>query len=186
MDGKPFNSASVARLLGIARPTVMSYLRSLEEGGFAFRVPLLGGHGRPLLITRDGKSRVMSVMEPVRALFPGAGLHWWRTARRRRVQLVADTPRGRIGFCVCTRLVPRRRDWLPLSLALNAGVIDRAFLLHSDTAAYIKNRRILCLPLAEFLREPEQWILRRLSLPQARETLRRINRGRLAPAAAPR
>jgi hypothetical protein len=95
------------------------------------------------------------------------------------IPLIADTGAERIGFCFSTTPVPQRRQWLPLLIALERRVIDRAFLLHEDTYAAVEKGAILILPQSAFLRELREWVLHRQTLKEARESAVRINRERL-------
>jgi hypothetical protein len=174
--GRPFNTAAMGRELGVSRPTVVSYLRTLEREGRVTLLPFYGGSRRPLLSTGEAEL----TMRRIRRLFPEARFSWWKTGRVRRVELIADIGTERIGFCFSPFLRPR--DWLPLIRAERQGVISRGYLLHLWDRALSVSSTVQALLRDVFLRDLESWIVCRKAAKDARREMRRIN-ARLADVA---
>jgi hypothetical protein len=191
-DGMTLNTSAIGRKLVISRTTIAAWVGFFANAGLIRLLPFYGEHRRPLLFVRwkplgnESRFRTEDLIAVLQRIFPTCGFYWWKTGRVRTVHLIADLGTERVGFCLCSAVVPQRKDWFPLLLALSRRVIHRAFFLHSDTAAFVKERAVFCLPWGAFLQEPQEWILRRRTAAEAREALRRINRERLARPPAPR
>jgi hypothetical protein len=164
----------------------MSWIRAYEKAGLIRLLPFYGKSRKPCLLVRSEYSEpkmgfgTEQLIERLQAFLPDCRFFWWKTGRVRVLHLVAELPTERIGFCFSTSPVPRHRDWLPLAIALEQGVIHRGFLLHADDGASYRGFSIALLPLRSFLQEPEEWILHRRTWRDGRDALQRINRERLA------
>jgi hypothetical protein len=191
-DGMTLNSAAIGRRLALSRTTAMTWIRAYERAGLLRLLPFYGESRRPLLLLQPGYGEAGSdfgrkeLIEVLRRLLPDCRFFWWKARSVRAVHLVADLSKERVGFCISTSPVPRRQDWLPLTIALKRGVIHRGFLLHAADGAFFKDKAIIALPLGAFLLEPKEWLFHRRSVVSARDAVWRINRERLAAWAAHR
>lgn len=177
LSGVRLNSAEVGRLLGISHPTAFAYLRHLEEVGLVTRVPHYGGGKRPLLIAWEDPSPRASLLRTLQDLRPDCRLHWWECTRARVVSLLADLGNGRVGFCFSSAQRPGRRDWLPLALAINRGVIDRGFLLHAGDRAFKPHGLpVFCLPLHLFTEQLGEWMFAWRAPTESWQAMVRINK----------
>ena len=91
------------------------------------------------------------------------------------IDLIANTGQECIGFCIIRSKAPRRRDWLPLVLARQQGLINRGFLLYQGSQAFSAAQGVLALPIGDFAREIDQWIHHRRRMADAHEPMERIN-----------
>ena len=186
------NSAAIGRRLAVSRKTAMAWTRAYEKAGLIHLLCSPGTRQKPLVLLSpcftDKPTDFVEglVLEAMRGIIPACRFRYWRTGRVRLVPLIADTGAERVGFCLSRTLVPHRRQWLPLLIALRRGVIDRAFLLHADTYAKVGERGVLVLPTSALLSDMRGWILDRRTPPEVRMEMARINRQRLARWSSPR
>jgi hypothetical protein len=187
-DGKMLNSAEIGRRLALSRTTAMAWVRAYEEAGLVRLLPFLGESRRPILLLKPGYGEAGTdfgreeLINVLQTFLPEARFSWWKARRVRTVHLIAELSTQRIGFCIPASPLPGPRDWSPLLIALERGVIHRGFLLHASAEAFFKGRDIVALPLNAFLEEPREWILYRQTRAAAREIVWRINRARFAAA----
>lgn len=173
------NSLEVGWLLGISHPTALAYLHHLEEVGLVTRVPFYGGGKRPLLIAWEDPSPRASLLRALQDLRPDCRLHWWECTRARVVSLLADLGNERVGFCFSSAQRPQRRDWQPLALAINRGVIDRGFLLHAGDRAFKPHGlRIFGLPLHLLMEQLGEWMFTWRAPTESWQAMVRINKAR--------
>jgi DNA-binding transcriptional ArsR family regulator len=173
-NGRHLNATAIARKLDVTRQTVMGWLRELEQDGQVRTLPLYGGHGRPLLYLPDSLYGfcLHAIVRRLSRILPECQFSWWKTGTR-KIDLLASSGELRLGFCLCLRAVPRRKDWLPLLIAHRHGLIERGFLLHEASHAFVAAKGVQGLPTRAFLLEIDQWILCR------GETAEREARGRI-------
>ena len=80
-----------------------------------------------------------------------------------------------IGFCLCERAVIRRKDWLPLRIACQRGVVSRGLLLHGGSGAFALSAGVQALPQGDFLADTESWLFWDVKSSEARKARNRIN-----------
>ena len=159
-NGKPFNTAAISRELDVSRPTVVSYVRSMQKEGLARLLPFYGGGRRPLLVLsrRTPGLWMESIAGKVSQAVPQSRFFWWKTGRCRQVDFIAEMSGERIGFCFLESGMARRKYWIALEKAARRGVINRGFLLSREDRAFMAARIIVGLPIDSFMRELENWI----------------------------
>ena len=184
MDGRPLNTAAIARMIGMSRPSAVSRVLALQSCGRLCLLPRLGENARPLLYLFDGCNagpasfRTFGLEAVSRALYgidPDFQYYWWKTGRIRRIDLLAMGGDKKLGFCFFSSELCPRRQWLPLVIGRERGLIQRGFLLHGGNRAFGLSRSIQALPLREFIREPAEWVCGRQKSRQASEAMMRIN-----------
>ena len=89
----------------------------------------------------------------------------------KRIDLVASSPRETVGFRFVEGLGLRKRDVAPLRLGVQRGIINRGFLIHCGSQAFMTARVVIVLPVQEFLDNMHQWLACG-SFQEARELLR--------------
>jgi len=184
MNGNPLNTALIARQIGVSRPTALSRVLALQRHGLLRLLPHFGGHSRPLIFLRnsygvDSSSFralcVEAVGTTLQLIDAEAQFFWWKTGRVRRIDLLATMQELRIGFCFSAPPLYRRKDWKPLLIGYDRGLIHRGFLLHGGSRAFGLGTALQALPLRKFLEEPREWIFDRLTSRRASEAMRLIN-----------
>ena len=77
-NGKPFNTAAIGRALDVSRPTVVSYVLSLQKQGLARLLPFFGGGRRPLLLLRQGTPGcwIETIAGKISKAVPDSQFHW--------------------------------------------------------------------------------------------------------------
>ncbi len=177
-NGKPLNAAAIGRQFGFSQTTAMAWVKDLAHQGFVRLIPSFEAVRRPLLFLPESflGSCVEAVITTLTDVAPGSRFFWWKTGRVRQIPVLAETGQRRLGFCFCAFRVPQKRDWWPLRLACQRGLIQRGYLLHTGSRAFAVNPSIFGLPFAAFLSEPEDWINHRTTIKEASAVLARINR----------
>ena len=184
MNGKPLNTAWIAQQMGVSRPTALARVLALEKQGVLRLLPRHGGHGRPLLVFSYGYGTGPTsfrefcldlVSRRLLDMDPGFQLSWWKTGRVRLIDLLARNGEHRIGFCFSASQLARRKDWQPLLIGRDRGLIDRGFMLHPGHRAFCLSRALFALPFGEFLRETEEWVFVRRTPREVLPVMRRIN-----------
>jgi hypothetical protein len=184
-NGRPLNTAWVARQLGVSRQTAVSRVRALERKGLVHLLPFYRGSRRPLFYLRDRFGTgldsfrafcIESIINCLQQIIPGSEYYWWKTGRVRQVDLLALVGEQQIGFCFSASQVCRNKDWRPLQIGYCRGLIHRGYLLSRGKRAFVIGEAVHALPLGAFLEEAEEWILRRRTVREARAARDRINR----------
>jgi len=180
LSGRRLNTAGLARLLGVSRPTAVAYLRSLEQIGVVTLIPFWGGRRRPLLVAWEDSSPYASLVRELRVACPDCRLYWWER-RTRRVHLVVDLGNERVGFSLSPAKRLKSRDWMPIALALQRKVIDRGFVLHAGDRV-VRNFKpwIFGLPLGVFFQYSKEWIFTWRDPRESWDAMYRINRAACA------
>ncbi len=184
-SGKPFNTAAISRELEISRPTLVSYVKSLENEGLVRILPSCGKRRRPLLLVglSSCSAWAESIIVSVSRMAPGSRFSWWSSRRTRVIELIADIGSERIGFRFLDSPMPRHRDWFPLEIAFKRGVIRRGFLLYTGTRAFVVAAVVQALPVKSFTNNIENWLIRTRTVKEAQELRERINSECLARGA---
>ncbi len=171
-NGKPLNTAAVARRLGVSRPTAVARIGALERAGLVRLVPFFGGTQKPLFYLLD---RFLLSSESFRAFcvdstarvvlkkYPKALFFWWKTGRVRQIDLLVAIGAARIGFCFSNSPFTRNRHWYPLALGFLQGVIHYGYFLELGKRAYSRGQVIKAMPFSLFLADPEGWITQALA-----------------------
>jgi hypothetical protein len=135
-SGQALNASAIGRRLDISYHTVLHRIASLEIGGLIRVLPSLAGR-RPHVLLRDcrlletlgSNSLAMlraSLTERITTTFK-ARYSQWEAGKSKRIDLVASTPRETVGFRFVEGQGLRNRDWAPLRLGIERGVVDRGF-----------------------------------------------------------
>lgn len=185
-NGQALNASAIGRRLYISYHTVLLRIALLETAGLVRVLPSLAGR-RPHVLLRDcrllealgGSSLAIlraSLTERITAACT-ARAHsnrWfqWEAGMVKRIDLVASTPRETVGFRFVEGQGLRNQDWAPLRLGFERGIVDRGFLVHCGSQAFVTARSVIVLPLPEFLDSLDQWLACG-SFREARELLRR-------------
>ncbi len=184
-NGQAVNASAIGRRLGMSYHTVLHCMALLEDAGLVRVLPSLAGR-RPHILLRDcpllealgGASPALlraCLTERITAAwntrFPSARWFQWEAGTVKRIDLIASTPKETIGFRFVEGLGLRARDVAPLRLGVQRRAIDRGFLLHCGSQAFITARVIIALPVPDFLGSLEQWLACN-SIQEARELLR--------------
>ncbi len=166
-EGRSLTPAALGRQLGIPRRALDAGLESLERDGVVRLLPFHGG-GRRTLLHLSPRCAVSlqpwasycldAVLGRLEAMIPGVECSWWMAGSTRRIDLVAVARGEPIGFAFAADPSPTPADWRGLEVGWFREVINRGFLLHPGTRA-IAVGAIEVLPLAEFLQEPDAWVL---------------------------
>ena len=159
LDGKPLNTAEIARRLGVSRRTAVDRIAGLVR-----LVPFLGGGHKPLLYLKNGRTDfkgicINVIMDRLRADF-----FWWKAHRTRRIDLIAKIGDTRIGLCFCDDWRVRRRDWAPLGFGAWRKAIDFGYFLDMGNRRYTRGGAIKAMPLEWFLADLDNWIAGALGL----------------------
>jgi hypothetical protein len=135
-------------------------LQALERKGLVRLLPFYGGHRRPMLYAPSYFPGlcIEAIMARLSRIRAGCKFFWWKTGRVRQIDLLAKAGEERIGFCVSSHPLPRRKDWLPLKMAYQSYVIDRGFLLYPGNHPFVAARAVLALPIHVFLKNIDEWI----------------------------
>jgi hypothetical protein len=170
--GAGLNAAELGRSVGLSSIEVKRCVKQLEEAGVVRLLPSLSGR-RPWIVLRDCRLlRDLGGTRPdvlraclteraaavLRARDPSTGLFHWESGGAARLDLVARCGGESVGFLVLETRVPRRRQWAPLRIALQKGVIGRGFLLHCGRRSFVTLGAVVVLPLLDFMGEREAWL----------------------------
>jgi hypothetical protein len=185
-NGKPLNTAELARRFNVSRPTIAARLDTLQSLGLLRLLPFLGNGGKPLLYLRIATGGglaafqgfcVDAVISSIQELEPGSRFYWWKTGRVRQIDLVATVGEHNTGFCFSPSCLPRAGDWRLLRIGLQRGLIHHGYFLYEGAHAFVVAGKLQALPLRPFLEELHAWLTERLEPSVAQEARWRINAG---------
>ena len=186
-SGQSLNASATGRRLGLSCHAVSHRIAALEKAGMIRILPSLASRHFHVLL-RDcrllrklgGIRRALfqtCLTEHITAVYtswaPSTRYFQWEAGRVKRIDLVVRTGWETVGFCFKECLVPRNRDWAPLRLGLESGVIDRGFIIHRGTGAFVTARVVIALSVRNFLGQLDKWLSCR-SFPEARRLLRSL------------
>jgi len=167
-DGHGLNASAIGRRLGLSCHAVLHRIAALEKAGTIRVLPSLARR-RSHVLLRDGRllqelgAGHLAVMrafliEQISTTLGDRRCFQWEAGKVKRVDLVVADSRESVGFLFTGRAILRNRDIAPLRLAIERGVADRGFLVYRGAYACVAPRRILVLPIEEFLRSAERWL----------------------------
>ena len=166
------NASAIGRRLDMSYHTVLHRIASLEDAGLVRVLPSLAGR-RPHVLLRDRRllyalgGRGFSVLRTClterittawNARAPSTIWFQWEAGTVKRIDLIASTPKEAVGFRFVEGQGLRKRDVAPLRLGLQRGVINRGFLLHCGSQAFVTACAVVVLPAPELLLDMDQWL----------------------------
>jgi hypothetical protein len=166
------NATAIGRRLDMSYHTVLHRIASLEDAGLVRVLPSLAGR-RPHVLLRHRRllyalgGRGFSVLrtcltERITAAWnaraPSTRWFQWEAGTVKRIDLIASTPTETVGFRFVEGQGLRKRDVAPLRLGLQRGVINRGFLLHCGSQAFVTAGAVVVLPAPELLEGMDQWL----------------------------
>jgi hypothetical protein len=170
--GQSLNASAIGRRLGLACNTILHRIAMLEEAGVIRILPSLAGR-HPHVLLRDcrflkalggGRAAILRAYLTERITMSyGAGdscvrFFQWEAGRVKRIDLVASTSKETVGFQFSDRPAVRNRDWAPLRLAVEKGVVNRGFLVHCGMGAFVTARAVSVVPIQGFLENLDRWL----------------------------
>ncbi len=171
-NGQALNASAIGRRLGLSCHSVLHCIASLENAGIIRVLPSLSCR-RPHVLLRDcrllqdfGGSRLAilrsclteRITKSYRAGHSSVRFFQWEAGRVKRIDLVAATSKETVGFQVTECPALRNRNWAPLRLAIKGGIVNRGFLVHCGTGAFVTARVVIVLPVQEFLGHLDRWL----------------------------
>jgi len=172
IPGQILNASVIGRCLDMSYHTVLHRVASLEDAGLVRVLPSLAGR-HPHVLLRDrwllqalggtGLSVLRTCLtEHITAAWnaraPATRWFQWEAGTVKRIDLIASTPKEAVGFRFVEGQGLRKRDVAPLRLGLQQGVINRGFLLHCGSQAFVTARAVVVLPAPELLADMDQWL----------------------------
>lgn len=170
-NGQSLNSSAIGRRIGLSNHAVKDRLDLLERAGTIRVLPSLAGH-RPQVLLRDSLLLRVALTERVAAIMGPARLFCWQATRKKQLDLVVAMPQARTGFLFLEDQV-RNKHRAVMRLAFEQGIINRGFIIHDESRAYVTARACLALPVGMFLDRIGRWLACR-SFREARDLLREI------------
>ena len=185
-SGQALNASAIGRRLDMSYHTVMHRIALLQDAGLVRVLPSLAGR-RPQVLLRDcllleslggaGSALLRARLSEriteawdTRAT-PSTRWFQWEAGTVKRIDLIASGRKETVGFRFVEGQGLRKRDVAPLRLGVQRRVIDRGFLLHCGSQAFMTAGVIIVLPVPDFLNSLDQW-LACVSFREARELLR--------------
>ena len=160
-NAQPLNTSALARQAKVSRPTMTACLDVLEREGLIRLIPFYGGHRRPILYLPSWFPGLWleAIIARLVEINPGCQFFWWKTGRVRQIDLLAIVGKEKVGFCVSSHTLQRRKQWLPLRTAFQSYVIDRGFLLYPRGHPFSASHAVRAMPIHVFMQDVEYWIL---------------------------
>jgi len=170
--GQALNASAVGRRLAMSYHTVLHRVALLDDAGLVRVLPSLAGR-HPHVLLRDrrllqalggsGFSLLRTCLtERITAAWnaraPCTRWFQWEAGTVKRIDLIASTQQEAGGFRFVEGQGLRRRDVAPLRLGFQQGVINRGFLLHCGSQAFVTARVVVALPAPELLVDMDQWL----------------------------
>ena len=171
-NGRALNASAIGRRLGLSCHSILHRIAVLQDAGIIRVLPSLAGR-HPHVLLRDcrflkalGGSRaaiLRACLTERITMSYGAGascvrFFQWEAGRVKRIDLVASTSKETVGFQFSDRPAVRNRDWAPLRLAVEKGVVNWGFLVHCGMGAFVTARAVLVVPVQGFLDNLDRWL----------------------------
>jgi predicted AAA+ superfamily ATPase len=171
-NGQSLNASAIGRRMGLSCHAVQHRIAALKEAGMIRILPSLARR-RPHVLLRDcrlvqalGASH-LAVMrtcltERITATYKArdssARFFQWEAGRVKRIDLIVSSPQETVGFQFIESQALHNRDWGALRVGFARGIVDRGFVVHRGSQAFLTARVVIALPIQEFLGNLDQWL----------------------------